>query len=161
MFVHDFIQVDLPMDAVLDALSGDAGLPFERLVLQAWAETVGGWDGEGFEPSDLAPPPALALTLGALRVRQGSVVVAVAWSNDGRTWFPAVDADLEIVAFGANRTNLHLLGRYSFGAGAVPRSASGSAAHLLTVLSLRRFLQLLAGRILERHQLAPPGRQGR
>jgi hypothetical protein len=150
MFVHDFIELDLPLEVVLDTLAGDVELPLDELVASAWTLTVGTWDGDDAPAAALAAPHGISVTLGSLRFRRRSVVVALGWSDGGHPWFPALDADLEIVALGSRRTNLHLMGRYRFGPTAPPWSDLGTTANLFTVLTVRRFLALLANRISER-----------
>jgi hypothetical protein len=153
MFLHDFVEIDLPMEVVLDTLAGDVDLPLGQLASRAWGESLASWDGDPLP----GPAPAMdqmEVALGALRFRERSVILGLAWSGHGSPWVPTLDADLEIVALGSRRTNLHLLGRYRFGPTVPQWSATDSTVNLLTIISVRRFLTLLADRIGERHRSA-------
>ena len=73
-----------------------------------------------------------------------AVVIPLRWRSGDAEHCLALEADLEIAAFGSNVTHLHLLGRYALPPSIERWSAESSRAHRATVSAVRRFLQMVA-----------------
>jgi hypothetical protein len=145
VFVHDFVELDVPPPQVVEALTGADPGPLGRLVIDSWARTLQEWDGDELEPATGLPSPdGLEVTLGPLRARHRCSVLALSWPNATNPWFPSLDGDLEIFHLGPVHTNLGLVGRYRFDPPIDRWSPAGCAAAMVTVLTVRRFLTGLA-----------------
>ena len=138
--IHDFVRVDLPVDAVLGAFEHFVSSQMvERLVLQAWTVEVSETSGDG----DRSPPGPVAVTLGARRGRRDAVMVPIRWvASSG--WLPPLDAELEIVGYGSSSTHLHVLGQSQLQPSTSPRTAKASLEHRQAVALVRRVLLELA-----------------
>ena len=157
MFIHDFVPIGRPLDAVVDEFGPRVDPWLATMVARAWATDRSAWEAIGLRAADITPPPTVAVRLGPVRVAPGRVIVPVSWPGGPARCFPALDADLEIAEAGPYRTHLQLMGRYSLPLGVDPWSREGSLAHRATVAAVRRLLELLAARL--EHDLdhpAPP-----
>jgi hypothetical protein len=147
MFVHDFVSVNRPAIEVLDEFFrleptlGPTVLAAWNVDRELWSRTGDTW---------YLPTWPVHIEVGEARVRPDAVVIPLRWHSGESDRPIALEADLEIAAFGAGVTHLHLLGRYAFGAGIAHWAAETSQAHRAMVVAVRRFLQLLAD------QIAPP-----
>ena len=148
MFVHDFVSVDRPALAVVDGftrLQPSLG----SIVLAAWNADRDLWARLGVTYPDYAPSWPIHLEIGRPRVRPDAVVIPLRWYSGDDAHRVALEADLEIAAFGSNVTHLHLLGRYAFPPTIERWSAEASRAHRATVSAVRRFLQMVAEELLD------------
>ncbi len=149
MFLHDFVHVDRPLDAVLDVLP-DAIDPWLRsMVAAAWQIDREEWVRAGLRRADLTPSHDFHVELGSPRIRVDGMVVPIAWRATGARLVPDVEADLEIARCGANRCDLQIMGRYELPPDATRTAAETSLAHRMVVNAVRRFLELLATRLRE------------
>jgi hypothetical protein len=148
MFVHDFVAVDRPAIAVVDGFSR-LQPSLGPLVLAAWDADRDLWTRLGLAYPDYAPRWPVRVEIGPARVRPDAVVIPILWSSGSDLTRVTLEADLEIAAFSANVTHLHLLGRYAFPPGVDRWSAEASRAHRATVSAIRRFLQMVAEQLSE------------
>jgi len=148
MFVHDFVSVDRPALAVVD---GFARLQpsLGPIVLAAWDADRDLWARLGMAHPDYAPSWPIHTEIGQPRVRPDAVVIPIRWWSGDEDHLVALEADLEIAAFGSNVTHLHLLGRYAFPPSVERWSAEASRAHRATVSAVRRFLQMVAEQLTD------------
>jgi hypothetical protein len=149
MFVHDFVSIDRPAMEVVESFVRLEPL-LGPIVLAAWNADRELWTRLGVAYPDSAPRWPVHVQVGAARVRPDAVVIPLQWSSGDGAHRVALEADLEIVAFGNDVTHLHLLGRYAFPS-TVPRwSAEASRAHRATVSAVRHFLQMVAEQLSEK-----------
>ncbi|MEM7337282.1 MAG: hypothetical protein AAF467_01475 [Actinomycetota bacterium] len=148
--IHDFVRVDLPFDAVVAAFAHSVGPDLlSALVDRAWTEEVAEItrrDALRIEP--LSHDHAIDAWIGPYRSRLDTVIVPISWRSSRDTWMPPLDADLEIVGFGTDRTHLHVLGRSSLPPCAVPFTERASLNHRLAVALVRHVLCDLATQLV-------------
>ncbi len=145
LYVHDFVRVDLPFDAVVGAFTHFVTSDMMRqLVSDAW-------DDESAELSEVLPEMAerqshssVAVTMGSRRARRDALILPLSWAPLSDQWVPPLDADLEIVSFGPTRTHLHVLGQSQLQPQTPLFTERASLEHRLAVAVVRHFLRLLA-----------------
>lgn len=150
MSIHDFHGVDLPFET---AAGGFVNFVSDRLiaalVTEAWAvesSEVGrtlGYGGAG------PVPVVVDAWVGRPRPRLDALVLPIAWSGQatergGSEPIPPIEADLELVAFGAARSHLHLLGVSRLRPGTPGRTSRASLEQRLAVAIARHVLVSLA-----------------
>ena len=148
MFVHDFVALDRPALAVVDGfvrLQPSLG----PIVLAAWHADRDLWTQLGLAEPDYVPHWPIQVVVGSPRVRPDAVVIPLQWRTGDADHRVALEADLEIAAYGTNVTHLHLLGRYAFPPSIERWSAEASRAHRATVSAIRRFLQMMADELTQ------------
>ena len=145
LYVHDFIRVDLPFDAVVGAFTH---FVTSDLMCQLVANA---WDTEASELADVLPEestpkqsPAVVVTLGDRRARRDALIFPLSWTTFSDEWVPPLDADLEIASFGPGRTHLHVLGQSQLRPRTPLYTDRASLEHRLAVAVVRHFLRLLA-----------------
>lgn len=143
--IHDFVRVNLPFDAVVGAFAHFVTPDLiGRLVIEAWidesSEIVNAIAGT-VEPSGRHQ---VEVTLGGGRGRRDAVILPIAWTATGGRWIPPLEADLEIVEFGSNRTHLHVLGLSQMRPETLQFSDRASLEHRLAIAVVRHFLFSLA-----------------
>lgn len=143
MFVHDFVAVERPALAVVDGFSR-LQPSLGPIVLAAWNADRDLWARLGMTYPEYAPSWPIHVEIGPPRVRPDAVVIPIMWCSGTAQTRVALEADLEIAAFGSDVTHLHLLGRYAFPPSLDRWSAEASRAHRATVSAVRRFLQMVA-----------------
>lgn len=156
MFLHDFVHVDLPLDAAVDALPRAIDPWLRSLVAAAWQIDREEWVHAGLRRADLTPSHDFFVELGRPRVRVDGLVVPLAWRAAGARLVPDVEADLELARCGANRCDLQIMGRYQLPPDATRTAAETSLAHRMVVNAVRRFLELLAARLRETVESGEP-----
>ena len=72
------------------------------------------------------------------------MVLPIRWRSAGGPWVPSLEADLEVVGFGADRTHLHVLGLSELPPGSEPCTDRSSLDHRLAVAVVRQVLTTLA-----------------
>ncbi|MCP3991222.1 MAG: hypothetical protein GY724_19260 [Actinomycetia bacterium] len=162
LYVHDFVRVDLPFDAVVGAFTHFVTSDMMRqLVSDAW-------DDESAELTEVLPEIAkggntggqphsdVVVTLGHRRARRDALILSLSWTALSDRWVPPLEADLEIVSFGPARTHLHVLGQSQLRPQTPLFTERASLEHRLTVAVVRHFLRLLADVVSTN---APPDRQ--
>ncbi len=148
MFVHDFVRLNLPYEEVVARFGSNVDPWLGMLVASAWRNDMPTWIASGVDEADLAPPAIVPVWLGAPRQRNDATIVPIAWPPVGGRFVSGLDADIEIVACGPEYTDVQLLGRYEFADGVERWTADASLAHRIAVSVVRRFLGLLADRLL-------------
>ncbi len=155
-FVHDFVAVDLPFDAVVSAfvnyLRPEGIAP---LILEAWRAESGELGRVLQEPLFAGEEPMMHVQVGRVRNRGDAVVVAIAWSPAPGSWIAPLEADLELVAFGPSRTHLHLLGRSELPPGVDLCTARASIEHRLAIAVVRHMLSSLAALLTANSSKSP------
>ena len=156
MFVHDFVHIDRPPDAVKAAVLADRGRWLRPLA-------TGGGDDQRLRVGPPGLPrdrPLLGkqvrVELGEPHVKGDHVVVPIRWEATGAPHlFPTLDAHLEITPLGTNATRIGLSGHYDAPLGAIGRTIDDLFLHALAEDTLRQFLQRL-GRALEEQPESGP-----
>lgn len=147
LYIHDFVRVDLPFDAVVGAFTHfvDTDL-IRRLVAMAWTDESGALAAAlaNRHREDPHHPSEVAVHFGQPRVRRDAVVVPVRWATCSERWVPPLEADLEIVGFGPYRSHLHVLGRSQLQPQTAQFTDRASLEHRLAVAVVRHVLRLLA-----------------
>lgn len=142
--VHDFVRVDLPFDAVVGAFAHFVTPRLiRRLVAEAWKEESSFVAANVSQAPD-PEPSQIDVRLGGQRSRRDAVILSIAWSGSDGGWIPPLDADLEIVGFGPNRTHLHVLGLSQLRSDTTQYSDRASLEHRLAVAVVRHVLFSLA-----------------
>lgn len=159
-FIHDFVRVDLPFDAAVSAfvhfVNHDV---LAKLVTDAWlTEATELGRALGQLPADGEELPVVDTHIGEPRSRRDAVVLPIRWAVRVGTWIAPLDADLELVAFGPNRTHLHVLGRSQLPPGVPPCTDRASVEHRLSVAIVRHMLHSLAQLIVEEAKSSPSSR---
>ena len=133
LFVHDFVAVPLPVDEATRVFTTIPDSRLAQLVANAWNRHVG--------ILRAADPGCSVTTVSVTRhghhFRHDAAIINIGWTADGG--LPALDADLELVAFG-DSTHLHLMGRYDMPAHIERFSDAGSLVHRVMVMTVRCFL---------------------
>lgn len=145
MFVHDFVPVELPFDAVVGAFTYFVSPQLiAMLVAEAWTSELAevGRHLDSAQPSGATP--SVMAHLGTVRIRKGAVVVPLSWRTEREPWVPSLEADLEIARFGVDRTHLHVMGLSDLAPGTLPCTERASLDHRLTVALVRNVLVSLA-----------------
>ncbi|MGF1599389.1 MAG: hypothetical protein ACFCVK_21160 [Acidimicrobiales bacterium] len=146
LFIHDFVRVDLPYDAVVGAFTHFVGPEIiGQLVTEAWRSELAE-AGRALTPEEAPVPPASSVEVrfGAHRARRGALIIPITWHADADQWLPALQADLEVAAFGPDRTHLHVLGLSFLPPGSQPYTDRASLDHRLAVALVRHVLASLA-----------------
>jgi hypothetical protein len=145
LYVHDFVRVDLPFDAVVGAFTH---FVTSDLMCQLVADA---WSHEASELAQVLPTEELptaatdvAVTFGSRRTRRDALILPLSWAALQDRWIPPLEADLEIVGFGPRRTHLHVLGQSQLRPQTPLFTERASLEHRLAVAVVRHFLRLLA-----------------
>jgi len=142
-FVHDFATVQMPVESAVDAFTARAHpTALAPLVLSAWEMDVGLLVTSCRGTHDTITATAVQVELNLRRSRTDAVIVNIKWRGNG--WLPALDADLELVEFGRDRTHIHLMGRYELPSTVERHSNTGSLIQRIMVVVVRSFLHDLA-----------------
>ena len=144
LFVHDFVRVELPYDAVIGAFAYFVSPELiGEIVADAWrCETSEA--GRVLAIAESGTQPSVEVRLGPRRSRRGALVIPISWQAGSTAWVPSLQADLEVVSFGPDRTHLHILGLSWLPPESVPGSDRASLDHRLTVALVRHVLVSLA-----------------
>ncbi len=151
LFVHDFVPVDLPYGTVVGAFATHVSPDLvANLAIEAWRVQAGAV-GETLGVIDLetTASTSVAVTLGPHRTRRAALVVPISWQRTSVPWMPPLEADIEVVAYGTDRTHLHLLGRSELSPWTWPSTDQASLEHRLAVAMIRHLLVRLAESIAE------------
>ena len=147
--IHDFVRVDLPIDAVLGAFAHFVTPQLiEQLVRDAWTKEIAA-ARPNVHNEDASPPPPITVTIGDRRSRLDAVVVPIRWARASGDWLPPLDADLEIVAYGRSSTHLHVLGHSQLHPATELLTARASLEHRLAVALVRHVLAELAAAVTQ------------
>jgi hypothetical protein len=106
MFVQQFVNVNEPLDRVVDRFEHDVAPRLSAIVDQAWR-------GESL-PSRRPGDGPVRVLVGHRRKRPDGVVYTVSWAGDGDLDLPEIDADLELAELAPGRTHLQLSGQSTF-----------------------------------------------
>ncbi len=156
LFVHDFVAVDVGVDAAVQSFGGRATPTLMReFVLEAWRAEIAALDTALASPGAHAEPD-LEVELGPARWRRDAVVIPLRWWTREGEWIPPLEADLELASFGPERTHVHVAGQSRLPGGEVPRSQASSLHQRFTVAMVRHVLRLLSERVLAAEE--PEGR---
>ena len=148
LFVHDFVAVDVGIDAAVQSFGGRANPTLVReFVLEAWRAEIAALD-TALASSGSHDEPELEVELGPARWRRDAVVIPLRWWTSAGEWIPPLEADLELASFGPERTHVHVAGRSRLPGGEVPRSQASSLHQRFTVAMVRHVLRLLSERVL-------------
>ncbi len=140
MFVHDFAIVQMPVDEAVAAFGAKvSSLALAPLVLNAWEADAGLLVATGLGDRATIVATSVQVEINLRRSRSDATIVNIKWRGNG--WLPALDADLELVAFGDQRTHLHLMGRYDLPTSVERYSSTGSLIQRVMVVAVRSFLQ--------------------
>ena len=147
-FVHDFVGVDRPVEAVLAAIPRAVTDETVRdLLLRAWSaeaaavQPADGTNGNGTNGNGVS---SLQIEVGPPRVRHDAMVLPVSWSGSEPSGLPPLESDLEFTSFGEDRTHVHLYGRSAISAMAPLGSREANHSSRVAVAVVRRFLGELA-----------------
>lgn len=135
VFVHDFTPVDAGFLASIDALEHVlTPEAIASLVLAAVRQEVG---------DSLQPCERPLVTLGQPRWRQDAVIIPMLWNFALSAGFP-LEADIELAAYTASRSHLHLLGRIALPDHTEPSTPEASIFGRQAVAVVRHVLDDLA-----------------
>jgi hypothetical protein len=142
MFIRYFLDLPLSFEeaeerllasphAWVPGLARDAEIRGERLMADV-----------GFSIDDgLRVDKAVEIELGWPLRMQGRTVVPITWRATGpQRLFPSLDADLEIAALGASRTQLSFSARYQPPLGAVGKALDRALLHRVAEATIKDFL---------------------
>lgn len=163
LFIHDFVKVDLPYDAVVAAFTYFVSPALiSQLAVEAWrceSAEVGRVLASVSE-NDGAADTTVEAKLGPIRARDGALALSLSWRADSGGWLPGLDADLEIAGFGPDRAHLHVLGLSQLPPGIAPCTDRASLDHRLTVAFVRHVIASLAELLVARAgDMAEPTRR--
>ena len=153
--VHDFVPVDLPLDAVIGAFAHFVTEQrLARLVTEVWGREQE-WLREGafsddFPAADLLDesPCEVVVQLGEQRSRHDASILPVTWAATAG-WVPPLHADIELVDFGPRRSHLHVLGHSQLRSSTRLFTRRASLEHRLAVSLVRQVLTDLAALIAD------------
>ena len=143
MFVHDFIQVDIPLATVRSHLeSGQAWL--SPLAASAYREGEQLLVRTGPGPGGLLTKQ-VCMTLGDIRDRGDGTVLPIRWHATGVAGlFPVLDADLEFAPLGPNDAVISLWGTYDPPLHGVGTQLDRWVFHRVAEATVRAFLGRMA-----------------
>ena len=148
--VHDFVPVELPLDAVVGAFAHFVTEDrIARLVDEAWDRERSWIRDGGIEGADAdidldGPSPCgVVVQLGEQRSRRDAAIMSITWAAD-TGWVPPLYADIELVDFGPRRTHLHVLGNSQLRSTTKLFTRRASLEHRLAVSLVRQVLTDLA-----------------
>lgn len=146
--VHDFVSMDLAFDDAVAAFARQATTELiEQLLIEAWLaelNAVGAGCPDGVPRSD----PKVVVELGPTRNRSDTTFFPLRWESCGGTWLAPLDADLEIIRFGPDRTHLHVLGISRPPPDGVAAPPVVHRTKRLTEAFVRHFLTALADQLM-------------
>ncbi len=148
MFVHDFAIVHMPVNEAVAIFAAKVNsVALAPLVLNAWEADAGLLAATGLADRATIVATSVQVEINLRRSRSDATIVNIKWRGNG--WLPTLDADLELVAFGPQRTHLHLMGRYDLPASVERYSNTGSLIQRVMVVAVRTFLQDLGDLLIE------------
>ncbi|MGI9621198.1 MAG: hypothetical protein ACR2PK_00070 [Acidimicrobiales bacterium] len=138
MFVHDFVAVGRPVDSTVIRFSSLLDSHLASMVRHSWNANAPVVCATADKAVHNVSAGTVQVERRGQHLRQDALITNVRWSGDG--WLPALDADLEVVAFGSECTHLHLMGRYELPAEIDRFSPLGSLVQRAMVMAVRGFL---------------------
>jgi hypothetical protein len=143
VFLHDFFPIEQGFPV--------AGYPFvatmgpaliDRLVCEAWQRNRQVARDAGLHVGECRSGETGSF-VGPARHRTDAIIVPMGWSGT-TSWIAPLEADLELAAFGAGRSHLHLLGRTELPSGVASHSSEASLCQRLAVSVVRHVIIGLA-----------------
>jgi hypothetical protein len=150
VFIRYYLELPIPFDEVerplltdpgswLPGIANDAEDRGERLLVEV-----------GFEVSrDRRVDRAVHIEVGEpVSVPSSSTTLPIVWSAErGARAFPRLDADIEIAALGATRTQLSISARYRPPFGTVGRAIDKALMHRVAEATVKDFLDRVGERL--------------
>lgn len=148
MFTYYFVVVPGPFEeverALLEVLDG---LPGHADVAYREGEEL----RSRLRPGDGAIAKTIRLDVGNPHQQDGQARIPLTWEATGTPGlFPRMDADLVLAAVGPELTHLEFRGTYRPPLGPIGRVLDRSLLHRVAEASVKRFVDRLAGALLER-----------
>ena len=158
MFIHDFIELDIPAPVACRRLLEGDGAWVVPLAEGAYREGEALRVRVGPSPASRALSKQVLLRFEKPHPRGEVLVLPLRWLASGTPGlFPEMEADIEVGPIGEQRSQVSFLGRYRAPLGAAGRLADSLLLHRLAESSVRSFLQRV-GAALEQGQPAAAGR---
>ncbi|GIU92007.1 MAG: hypothetical protein KatS3mg011_0913 [Acidimicrobiia bacterium] len=136
MFVQNSVEIDLPLEEVLDALTGS-----DRL--EVWARAAYR-RGERLAIGPGVPAVGVELEVGEPLRSNGSVAIPLSWkAAGGSRLFPRMEAEVVLDEVGTRRTKLTFLGSYRPPLAAVGQVLDRLALHRVAEATVRNLMERL------------------
>lgn len=145
MKVEYFIELPFPVGQVEQALLRSPETWVLKLARQAGRRGELLLSEVGFGPPGRGLRKSVLIDLGRPYRRASKTVLPIRWSATGpRRLFPAMEADVGILALDANRTHFSFEGRYRPPGGAVGRGIDRALLHRVAEATARDFMDRVA-----------------
>lgn len=150
MFIRYYLELQLPFDEVERALLADPGSWLPGLATEA--EDQGGrlLVDVGFEVGhDRRVDRGVRIDVGEpVSIRSETTMLPIAWKAEhGAGAVPQLDADIEIAALGATRTQLSMSARYRPPFGLIGRALDKALLHRVAEATVKDFLDRVGDRL--------------
>jgi len=162
MFVRYFTDVERPFEILepvildaperwLPAIASDAESKANRLLTEV-----------GFGAGRVRLEKGVVVEIGSPQRLEGKAVVPMTWTpEDAGRLFPRLEADIELSAFGAQRSQVAISARYQPPMGVLGRAVDRAMLHLVAEATIKDFLDRVAesleGRLSRRMRASAAG----
>jgi hypothetical protein len=151
MFVRYYLELSLPFAEVEEALLHSPGDWVPGLAQDAGARGELLLGEVGFGPPRRRVEKRVQITLGSPFRLASKTVLPMTWHATGvETLFPSLEADLEVAALGASRTQLSVSARYRPPLGPVGRVIDRALLHRVAEATIKDFLDRTGEILLSR-----------
>lgn len=142
MFVHDFVQIDLPYGAARAEVLRDGARWMCPLGCAAYAEGAALQLRVGPSSNARVPSKMVSVHLERPQERQDSVAIPMDWVATGFVGlFPSMAAELDFAPLGTSITQVSLSGTYVAPLGLVGRTVDALLLHRVAEATVRAFLR--------------------
>jgi len=151
MFVRYFVDMNLRFELLEPFLLDDPAASIPRIARKAEANGDRLLSEVGFGHGPLRVDKEVDVMLGPARRLDRRSVLPMSWTPGSSTrLFPKLEADIELTAFGADRTHLAISARYQPPLGVVGRTFDRAALHIVAEATVKDFLDRLADNLTRR-----------
>jgi hypothetical protein len=150
VFIRYFLELELPFDEVERALLADPGSWLPGMATEADDHSERLLVEVGFEVGDdHRVDREVHVEIGEpVSVPSTTTTLPIAWKpNHGARAFPQLDADIEIAALGARRTQLSMSARYRPPLGMIGRTLDKALMHRVAEATVKDFLDRVGERL--------------
>jgi len=150
VFIRYYLELQLPFDEVERALLADPGAWLPGLATEAEDQGDRLLIEVGFESGeDRRVDREVRIEVGdAVSVPSTTTTLPITWkAKRGARAFPQLDADIEIAALGARRTQLSMSARYRPPLGVIGRALDKALLHRVAEATVKDFLDRVGERL--------------
>jgi len=151
MFIRYFLDLAVPLDEVEAALLAEPSSWVPGLARDAQDRGEHLLAEVGFDLDEHRIDKEVLVEIGTPHALPWKTMLPISWTATGpERAFPALDADIEIAALGANRTQLSISARYRPPFGALGRAVDKAILHRVAEATVKDFLDGVGARLQAR-----------